>query len=98
MLAAFQRDMLAGIAHHHHGQQQTGGGITDPEVERDRSETIEGRQIAREERRQSDSEIAGKFVEADREAALTRAYEVYLHDDRHRPGKTLVDAEQHVCS
>src|SRR5262249_703102 len=50
----------------------------------------------RQERRQADSEVSGELVEADCETALAGADEVYLHDDGHRPGEALIDAEQHI--
>ena len=43
-----------------------------------------------------DAEVAGRLVQAEREAASGRAGEVDLHHDGHRPGQPLVDAEQHV--
>ena len=48
------------------------------------------------ERGERDRAVAGGFVEAHREAAPGGADEVDLHDDRGRPGQSLVDAEQHV--
>ena len=55
-----------------------------------------GRQPAAEPGGERDAAVAGGLVEPEREAAALRADEVDLHDDGHRPGQALVDAEQDV--
>ena len=47
-------------------------------------------------RRDGDAAVAGRLVEPESQASALGADEVDLHDDGHRPGKPLVDAEQGV--
>ena len=56
-----------------------------------------GGEQAGEKRRGGDAEVAGRFVEAEREAAAPGADEVDLHHDGHRPGEPLAGAEEQVC-
>jgi len=60
-----------------------------------RSPILSG-EVAGQECRHADREIAGELVEADRQAARFRSDEINLHDHRHRPGEPLIDAEQGV--
>ena len=55
-----------------------------------------GRQPAADAGRDGDAAIPGRFVEPECKPAPTRADQVDLHDDRHRPREALVHAEQRV--
>ena len=91
-----ERDVRAGVAHREHADQQA------RHRDQRRADPDDGaRRVARGERAggeggDGDAEVAGGFVEAEREPAPARAGQVDLHHDRHRPGEPLVDAEQHV--
>ena len=54
------------------------------------------RQPAADRGGERDAAVAGRLVEAEREAAALGTDEVDLHHDRHRPRQALVDAEQDV--
>ena len=44
----------------------------------------------------ADGEITREFIKADRQPARLGTDQVHLHDDGHRPGEALIDAEQRV--
>src|ERR1700720_3516605 len=78
------------------GKDKSQNGIADPEVEGLRPQAIAFGKIAGEEGRDADGEISGKLVQAYRKPARLRTDEVDLHDDGHRPGKALVDAQKRI--
>src|SRR5215472_17534436 len=88
--------MLARVSDNPGGQQETSDGVADPEIEWDRSQPVNRRQIPGQKRRQANRKVAGEFIEADRKAPLAGADKIDFHYDGHRPGKSLVDAEQYI--
>jgi hypothetical protein len=85
-----------GVAHREHGQGQPGDDVADAEQFRGRAQPEPGGQVSGGQRGDSDAEVAGGLVDAEREAAAAGADQVDLHVDRHRPGQALVDAQQDV--
>ena len=74
------------------GNQGNAGSARDEHVARGE---VCGKPSA-ERRRDGDAAVAGRLVEPEGQAAALWADEVDLHDDGHRPGQPLVDAEQGV--
>ena len=96
MRALFDGDVRRGIAHEHGGPDQSDRHDRRRADPHHGAGRIGGGERAGREGGGSDAEIPRRLVEAEREAAPRRAGQVDLHDDGHRPGETLVDAEQHV--
>ena len=89
-------DVRAGVAHEQVGDdrpRERDGECTYPDH---RLRCVAGGQGSGKKRRHGHAEVAGRLVEAQCEPPTGGTREVDLHDDRHRPGEALVDAEQHV--
>jgi hypothetical protein len=91
-----KRDMLGGVAHEQHRQEERDerddGAAPDQHVAR----RVLGREPAAHNGREGDAAVAGRLVQPERQPTPLRPDEVDLHDDRHRPGETLVHTEQRV--
>ena len=96
MTGDFQADVMAGVAHQESRKNEPEHRIADAEVEGLRPQTVALRDIAGEQGGDTDGEITGEFIEPDREPSRFRSHEIDLHDDRHRPGEALIDAEQRI--
>ena len=89
-------DVWGGVAHREHADQQAGHRDqrrADPD---DGAWGVAGGERAGGEGGGGDAEVAGGLVEAERQPAPAWAGQIDLHHDRHRPGESLVDAEQQV--
>jgi hypothetical protein len=89
-------DLRTRVAHSEHADQQphrSDQRRTDPD---DRQRRVAGGKHAGEEGGGGDAQVAGRFVQSEREPAPPRPGQVDLHHHRHRPGEPLVDAEQQV--
>jgi len=88
--------MRAGVADCGHADEKTDCDDqrrADPD---DRSRRVADGKKAGGEGGRRNAEVAGGFVEAEREPAPARAGQVDLHDHGHRPGEPLIDAQQQV--
>src|SRR5579872_3628790 len=88
--------MFARVADQQDREQRAHDRIADPEIDRCRSKTILRSEIAGEECSYADGEITGELIETDRKAACLGSDQIDLHNHRHRPGKSLIDAEQGI--
>jgi hypothetical protein len=91
-----ERDLRTRVTHREHAKQQTHRSDqrrTDPD---DRQRRIAGGKRAGQEGGGGDAQVAGRFVQPEREPAPPRPGQVDFHHYRHRPGQPLIDAEQQV--
>ena len=88
--------MVSGIADEQNREQRAGKRVSDAEINRHGSQSVQGCEIASEERRRPDRDIAGEFIQSDSKTSQFRPDQIDLHDDRHRPGEALIDAKQGV--
>ena len=92
----FVAGVVLGLAHEQGGESEAETGERDAEEERLGSQSVLLGDVTGRECGEGDGAVAGGFVESHREAAAGGPDEVDLHDDRRRPGESLVDAEQDV--
>ena len=89
-----QADVMAGIPDEQDRQNKPKDRIADAKIEGFRPQTVALGDVAGEKGRDADGEIARELIEAHGEPARFGPDEVDLHDDRHRPGEALADAQQ----
>jgi hypothetical protein len=88
--------MISSVVDEQNRQSRTEQGIGDAEIDRHWPQAVASCKIASEKGGDADGEIAGKLIQADGKTARFGPDEIDLHDDGHRPGKPLIDAEQGV--
>ena len=89
-------NVTARLADQEHGRSEAEQGVCQPEEERAGSEPGLGGDPAGHQRREGDRAVAGGLVDPGRQAPPDGTDEVDLHDHGHRPGESLVHAEQQV--
>ena len=96
LVCLLKRDVRGGVADEQHRQQEGDHGDHGAGDHED----IAGGELCGEQAAdpggERDAAVAGGLIEAECKSAAARADEVDLHDDRHGPGKALIDAEQRV--
>ena len=78
------------------GRNQCQDNHDQAEAEQTGSRIKAGRKIACDQPRKCYTAVPGKFIDPGCKAALIRTDNVDLAGDRHRPGESLVDTQQHI--
>src|SRR5690348_10729731 len=88
--------MLARVADQQKGKYRAEDRIANAKIERCGAQAVVGSDVTGEKRRYAYGKVSSKFIEAHRQAAGFRPNQIDFHNHGHRPGESLIDAEQRV--
>src|SRR5688572_6422640 len=88
--------MSTRVPHHQNRQRQSEHRVNDAKIERGRAHAVALGDVAAYEGSRCESEITRELVQANRETARSRPYQIDLHDHRRGPRESLADAKKRV--